>query len=340
MTVSTSSRTTELAAILEVVGVLIVAIFAGRFVQAGLGVPQWKVVQSEMVVSGTPDFWELARLATIEQALKYGLALALFYVLGYWLRRRRIQSYGMRSGGRTFGQSLALGFVLWAAMGWLPNAVQLLATFYPALGSGPGHWALFPTSWSLGFLAFMAASSFLLVPVVEELYFRGYLVTRLSDGFAQSEAVLLSTLFFTLAHGQYLVLEALSLIMLASLALGSLFAGYVFVRTETLLPVIFAHALVNLPTPPSTWGRPAVLTVMSVVLLIARRDLLKWLADLMSFLRSARPGSLLRGTALMIVVLVLVSRGAWWVPGLALCLILVSVALQYRTSPGPTDPHR
>lgn len=322
---STSTRLGRLAAVFEVVGTLICGILLGRLVQGALGIEAWKEVQGAMIDSGEPDFWKLARLATLEQLLKYGFTFLLFYGIGRWHRDRRLPAYGLQLGQRSVGSLVRIGVVGWAAAGAAPYGLQIAATFFPALGQGPEHWSLFPSSWSVGFLAYMAAASFLLVPFLEELWARGYMVNRLGEDYGWAGGVVLSAIFFTLAHGQYFKLEALSLGMLISLMLGSVIYAYLFLRTGSLVPVVVAHALINLPSPPTAWGRPAVLAIMAVVLLFARRPLLEWLRGMIAMLTKIRWSSTAPGILVLVACLAAVAASGRWLPHLAVSLLTLSV---------------
>lgn len=329
-----STWLSRLAAICEVVGALLGGIVLGRLVQGALGVESWKAVQAAMIASGEPDFWQLARLATIEQLLKYGFAFLLFYGIGRWHRDRRLPAYGLRLGRRSVGSLAAIGVVGWAAGGILPYSLQVAATLWPALGQGPEHWQLFPSSWSIGFLAYMAAASFLLVPFVEELYARGYMVTRFAEEYGRAGSLLLSALFFALAHGQYFKPEALSIGMLASLVLGSVIYGYIFLRTGSLLPVILGHALINFPTPPTAWGQPAILAIMAIVLLAARRPLGEWARGAFGIFATAHWGRTVGGMLVLLACLGVVALAESQLPYVAFGLLLVSVVAHARERRG------
>ncbi len=328
------SRLSRAAAILEVVGVLIVSILLGRSVQGALGIDSWKPVQAAMIESGAPDFWRLAWLATVEQVLKYGFLLLIFWAIGRWHRNRRLADYGLRRGKRSTRESFEIGVVGWAVIGLPPLGLQLLAEFFPALGAGPDHWSLFPETWTPAFLAYMAASSFLLVPVVEEIFARGYMVTRFVEDYGQGGGLVLAAVFFALAHTQYFRLEVLSLGMLASLVFGSLVLGTIFLRTGSLVPVIVAHALVNVPLPPAPGARLAVIVAMLTVLVVARGRLGGWTRAGLNLLREQSGDVTLIGCVILAASLALVPLSGDRLPYVAgglLVASLVAHAIERRT---------
>ncbi len=110
---------------------------------------------------------------------------------------------------------------------------------------------------------YLFVSSFGLVPIAEELLARGYIQSRLAEDFGPAAAILITAIFFTFSHTQYFIASPIGVGMLASLLVGSIAGGYVRHRTGSLLPVIIAHALGNLPF--RGWLEPTVLGVMLVL---------------------------------------------------------------------------
>ncbi len=167
------------------------------------------------VFGGAPVVWEPLRIAAV--------ALALFYF-------RRELAFGPR---RDLWLA-ALAAVICAA-GWL----GLAALAEP----GSSRELEVPEAGlaSFGFLLRLA-SYVLLVPVVEELAFRGYLMRRLSHADwgslppRQSTMVawLLSSLVFGLLHPHWV-----------GAALAGALYGLVYLRSGSLIAAIVAHALTN-----------------------------------------------------------------------------------------------
>ena len=143
----------------------------------------------------------------------------------------------------------------------LPDLLLFLNT-YVALGQGAAHWWVLDEPWTPAFWLFMAAGSIVLPPLFEELLIRGYVQTRLIEDFGCWGGILLTATLFTVSHGQYHNLSILSVGMMASLFLMSVVWGYYFYRTGSLIPVIVAHSLANVPVsgvgrdgPALTHGR-------------------------------------------------------------------------------------
>ncbi len=144
--------------------------------------------------------------------------------------------------------ALTVGFFLpvYRALPWRPDAVALIAGLVVAIGwiaaapQGEAGLGAAVAGLSAGGLAVWAAArvlgTALLVPVVEEMFFRGYLLTRL-DGpqpWRRAVAVILSSLAFALLHGRWIE---------AGLA-GLVFAA-VTLRRRRVTDAIWAHVVAN-----------------------------------------------------------------------------------------------
>jgi exosortase E/protease (VPEID-CTERM system) len=88
----------------------------------------------------------------------------------------------------------------------------------------------------LAWVAFRVAGTVLVVPIVEELFFRGYLLPKASTLLYNNHwaAVLLTSILFALLHSNIIL----------AFAAGVLF-GYVRIRTGRLVNAIACHALCN-----------------------------------------------------------------------------------------------
>jgi membrane protease YdiL (CAAX protease family) len=73
-------------------------------------------------------------------------------------------------------------------------------------------------------------------PILEEIFFRGFLLLYLSRGLNSWKPIILSSLLFGLVHGAYGVIVQ---------SVFGIFACILFIRTRSLLPCIFLHFLTN-----------------------------------------------------------------------------------------------
>jgi len=307
------------AALLEIVGVFITGTIAARLAARALGVRTGGI--RDLAPGATIDYLSLASQTAANLLLRYGIILALAFLIGWWHRRRTPARYGLTRGTLSYRGIVTTGIVLFAAGGLLPR-ILFLAREHIDLGREPRQWELLSSTQSLEFWIYMAVSSFGLVPIVEELFFRGYVQTRLGEAFGAPAAIAMTALLFTLSHRQYFLLSAMGIGMLLSLLAGSLFAGYTRYRFGTLLPGVLAHAIGNLPFRGI--AHVVVLLAIVFVLIAARRAVLVHLRNLARLLATR---TIFAGIALALLVIAAVLALAALAPTALLPLGLVTLAV-------------
>jgi len=77
----------------------------------------------------------------------------------------------------------------------------------------------------------------LFVPFIEEMFFRGYLLTRLSKGMGIHGSIAASSVVFALMHGHFS--------LWVPIFISSCFIGILFVKSESLYPAVLSHGLQN-----------------------------------------------------------------------------------------------
>lgn len=86
-------------------------------------------------------------------------------------------------------------------------------------------------------LAVFILASTVVAPIFEEIFFRGFLFKGFRQKYGWKIALVVSSLIFSLFHGQIATL-------IPTFLLGSLFA-YIYHRTESIFPSIIMHFMVN-----------------------------------------------------------------------------------------------
>ena len=313
------------AALLEIVGVFITGAMLARLVAQALGVPAVSIRDVEPGAS--IDYLSLAAQTASNLLLRYGTILSLAFLIGWWYRRRTLASYGVSTGTLSVRDVLATAIVLFAVGGLLPR-ILLLAKGHVDLGREPRHWEVLSSTYSVEFWVYMAVGSFGLVPVVEELFFRGYVQTRLSEAFGGPAAIAMTAVLFTLAHRQYFIFSTIGFGMLLSLLTASLLAGYVRYRFGSLLPGMVGHAIGNIPFRGS--AHVVVLLAIILVIFAARHVILAHLRELITLLSTR---TILSGSALAVVVIAAVLLLAKIAPAallpLGIVLILFALVLEF-----------
>ncbi|HEX5754876.1 MAG TPA: CPBP family intramembrane glutamic endopeptidase [Arenimonas sp.] len=160
------------------------------------------------------------------------------------------------------GRLLFLGLVV-ACLVTLPQHSIGLAQHYLGLGEmAPWRAALLASQWDMDFWVLMAVGSFGLIPLIEEAFYRGWMLSRLRHALHPGLAVLFTAGLFALSHSQYLRWDALNLLTLASIIFGGGVYALVTIHARSLWPAILAHAVINVPlTPTLEWLQLAVMAV-------------------------------------------------------------------------------
>lgn len=307
----------KLAALLELVGVFITGTLVARLLYSPKGLRD---------LTQAPDFLALAGSTAASLLLRYGLILGLAFAIGWWHRRRRLADYGVTRAGMPLREHLVIGIVLFAVGGILP---RFIVAFRDYLGTSPRHWDLIETQPSLAYWIYMAVGSFVMVAILEELFARGYVQTRLGEDFGAPAAIVMTALMFTLSHTQYFLASAVGIGMVLSLLFASLIGGYVRHRYGTLIPVIVAHALGNVPY--RGWVQYAVLIAAVIVIVIARKAIAVHLRDAFKLIARREvlaPAGIVALMVFVVLAIAAISRAALLPAGIA--ALGAAIALERR----------
>jgi len=199
------------------------------------------------------------------------LALTLIYVSFFllilaidWLRRRRGAAvYGLTRAGLSARSLILAGLATACLVEWPVLIHTIVDAIHPLGAMAPWRQAYFDMSWHRWqFWLFAGILSYAVIPVVEELLFRGYYQRRLAEDWGDGPAIIGVACLFTLSHRQYLMANLYNVTMIASLLCLALGLGLVFAWTRSLFPSMIAHSVINFPMTPR-WQ--AVLLVVFVV---------------------------------------------------------------------------
>jgi membrane protease YdiL (CAAX protease family) len=329
-----ASRERRVAAVLEIVGVFVVGTLLARLASRGLNLGP--VNLRALAPGEEPDFLALSRSTAANLLLRYGFVLGLAFVVGWWHRRRRLADYGVTTAGCRVRDHVIIAALLFAAAGLPPLGLKFLADVLP-LGQAPQHWALTQALDRPGIWMYLFVGSFGLVPIVEELFARGYVQSRLAEDFGAPAAILMTALFFTFSHTQYFIGGVLGVGMLASLFVASVAGGYVRYRTGSLLPGTVAHALGNLPF--RGWVVPAVLALMALLVVIWWRPVVRYANGLWHevVIRDAVV-AVGQATVVLIVLLAQVMFAPRLLPGSAALALTVALLVEFREKRSALQP--
>jgi len=227
---------------LVVVASIVAAVAAQKLVSPGLG-------ETLGLSTGTPPDYLASSKALAEQfGLQYGAALALVILFGYLRRRRAPRVYAITARPVGLLRLIAIGVVMGFIASIPTQAIFLAKEVWP-LGKDPVLWSVMESNpWDWTFWVFAATGSFLLVPIIEELMWRSYVLGRLVEAFRPGAALILSSLIFAGLHFQYLTNgDFLGYATMASVIVAALMFGFITLTTGSVLPAVIAHMILNIP---------------------------------------------------------------------------------------------
>jgi membrane protease YdiL (CAAX protease family) len=257
------------ASLLEVFGVYVTGAFLSDQVAELL--VRWHLVSAqnplELLTPHTTNAELLvaSRQLLLTLAILYGSYFALIIPINRWYRHRGPAAYGLTRAGRSWNALILAGLATACLTQWPVLIHTLVDAVHPLGAMAPWRQAFFAMSWRRWqFWLFAGILSYALIPVIEELIFRGYYQRRLAEDWGDGPAIVGTACFFTFAHRQYLIANAYNVTMVVSLFCMAIGLGIVFAWTRSLVPSIVAHALINIPMTPFWQGVLLVAFVIGV----------------------------------------------------------------------------
>jgi membrane protease YdiL (CAAX protease family) len=181
---------------------------------------------------------------------EYAGYFLLIIPINWWHRRSGLAAYGLTKAGHSWRTLLLAGLGTAALSEWPVLSIGLLNSFHPS-ATAPWRQAFFDMSWRRWeFWLFSAVMSWALIPVVEELFFRGYCQRRLAEDWGDGPAIIGTACLFTFAHTQYQIPSAYNAGMIVGLLISAIGFGVVFAWTRSLVPAMIAHAIFDIPMTP------------------------------------------------------------------------------------------
>jgi membrane protease YdiL (CAAX protease family) len=204
-----------------------------------------------------------ARQFFVLLVFQYAGYFLLIIPIGWWYRRRGSSAYGLTKASHTWTALVLAGLGTAALSEWLVLGIGCLNSLHPSK-TEPWRQAFFDMSWRRWeFWLFSAVMSWALIPVVEELFFRGYCQRRLAEDWGNGPAIIATACLFTLEHTQYKIPNMYNLGMILGLFLSAIGFGVVFAWTRSLFPAIFAHMIFDIPLTPRWQGLLAIVLIIS-----------------------------------------------------------------------------
>jgi membrane protease YdiL (CAAX protease family) len=245
-----------------------------------------------------PDWLAAAGVEAQWLLLRFGLTLLIAWLICWWIGGPSLRLAGVTRGERSWADLIGFGTVMGVLLAAPPFAGRVLNEIY-GLGENTRFWDLMARHpWTVEFWIYMAISSFLLVPIVEELFFRAYQLGRFRMHFSAGGAVLLSAAFFWVSHGQYLRDDPYLLANSAMVFVSACIMAWSVVRTGSIAPAMIAHVIFNIPM--STPLRLSVVALALALIVLLFRKLHTAASDFFRTLASTREWLFLIGVTLLL----------------------------------------
>jgi membrane protease YdiL (CAAX protease family) len=243
------------AALFEVLGVYLAGQLVTGQLTRLLRVSPTNPLDSLTVGISDAQLVTAARQMFVLLMLQYAGYFLLIVPINWWHRRRGPAAYGLTRAGHPWTALLLAGLATAALAEWPVLSISLVNIIHPLGETVPWRQALFDMSWRRWeFWLFSAVLSWALIPVIEELFFRGYCQRRLAEDWGDGPAIIGTACLFTFAHTQYQIANAYNAGMIASLLMFAMGFGVVFAWTRSLIPSMVAHAIINFPVTPACQG--------------------------------------------------------------------------------------
>ena len=171
-----------------------------------------------------------------------GSYFALIIPINWWYRRRGRTGYGLTRAGLPW-KTLVLAALATAVLTQWPVLLHTLIDAIHLLGAmAPWRQAFFEMSWRRWQFWLLAGTmSYALIPVVEELIFRGYYQRRLAEDWGDGPAIIGTALLFYSRAQAVSNRQRYNITMIASLFCLAIGLGVVFAWTRSLIPSMIAH---------------------------------------------------------------------------------------------------
>jgi uncharacterized protein len=210
--------------------------------------PGWAEVAIGLIVTAIIGFGlgsQIHRLGF--DRVTYGLILAGWsgfaclagFVAAWRFRKRPLAAFGVRSTSQRW---LLIGIAAGVVAFLLKGAAVLAFIALTGINSNPQ--SVYAAGGSGGAMSLLTATLLIgvLVPIGEELLFRGVVTTALLR-YGPFVGVVGGALLFSLLHGVSIVLPAA--------VVAGLVAGEIYRRSGSVWPAVVVHVVYNLPTIPA-----------------------------------------------------------------------------------------
>lgn len=167
-------------------------------------------------------------------------------------------------GGKKVFSLIGIGILAWC-VGDIANKVVFLVDQSYDLGvSVPWREALLNAEKTPEWWLVMFVGSFGLIPILEEVLWRGYVQSKLVRYFSPSVGIGLTAGLFVFSHAQYHQLDLYHSATIIALSISAVVLGWITHKTASIIPAIVMHAMLNFPND----GVALMVTMVLMVVVI------------------------------------------------------------------------
>lgn len=248
--------------IFEVVAVFIIGSFIAGILFQMAGVTSHPLAA---LSQSNPDMVAIGLQTGKILLLQYIGFLSLAVIFTLTQRQHLLKDRGFNLSGKSIATLCIIGVVGWAAGDFLNKVLWIIDAEFDLGTSVPWREALFNAEPTAGWWFLLFVGSFGLVPILEEVFWRGYVQSRLSQFLSPKASIVLTSIMFSLSHSQYHHADVYHLATLFGVFTVSCVLGWLFYKTTSLIPVIVMHSLLNFPV----FGIWAYIVLAVMIMIIA-----------------------------------------------------------------------
>ena len=293
------------AGIFEVAAVFLVgSLLANVFLQmAGIVSHPFAALTQE-----NPDMFQIGLDIGQILLLQHVGFFLLAIIFTFSQRQHILNDRGFTLSGYSVALLIGIGVVGWAAGDFVNKILWILDAEFELGQAVPWREALFNAEQSPGWWFLLFVGSFGLVPILEEIFWRGYVQSRLQQFLSPTAAIVLTATMFTFSHSQYHHLDLYHISTIIGVFINSLVIGWLFHKTRSLVPVIVMHALLNFPVF-GIWSY-VVLALMSVVIALYWLPIKQQCMEATGYLK-AHGLTILDMAGALLLALIMLSLSQW-----------------------------
>ncbi len=258
--------------LLEPIILLVIASLAAKPLLAAFGADG---LNADAALLADPPDWTTAKTATLyAHAAKWGPLLLVAIIIAAMRGYSPFRPARDRVGGLSLLQQVGLGISIGIPLQIAASLPRWYHYNVAPLGKTLPGWDIFyAAQWTPAFWVYMLVSSIVVVSIVEEIFFRGYVLGGLLKSFSPKWAIILSGFIFAIVHLQYLQADAFLLYNSFLVFLGGALMALIVFKTNSLLPAIMMHAYGNTPQPLewAPYTAPLAVPALIVFFLFMRR---------------------------------------------------------------------